>query len=80
MGVRHATSVAHLSRSDGQAEVAGCEVLQRFCELHLENLKKNRFRVMRRASQAYRDLLTPSGLSLHQIAITMDRFSRSFLW
>ena len=29
MGVRHATSVAHLSRPDGQAEVAGCQVFKR---------------------------------------------------
>ena len=80
MDVRHATSVAHLSRSNGRAKVAGRQVFERLRKLHLENPKKNWFREMWRAIQAYHDLPTPSGLSPHQILFTRDRLSRSLPW
>ena len=41
MGVRHATSVAPLSRSNGLAEVADRQVFWRLRKLHLQNPKKN---------------------------------------
>ena len=80
MGVRHATSVAHLSRSNGQAEVAGRRVLERLRKLHMENQKKNWFREMWRAIQAYHHLPKPSGLSPHEILFTRDRLSCSLPW
>ena len=80
MGVQHATSVAHLSRSNGRAEVAGRQVFERLRKLHLENPKKNWFREMWRAIQAYHNLPTPSGLSPHKILLSRDRLSRSLPW
>ena len=46
MRVRHATSVAHLSRSNGRAELADRHVFEMLRKLHLENPKKNWFREM----------------------------------
>ena len=80
MGVRHARSVAHLSRSNGRAEAAGRQVFERLRKLHLENRKKNWFREMWRAIQTYHDLPTPSGLSPDQILFTRDRLSGSLPW
>ena len=80
MGVRHATSVAHLSGSNGGAELAGRQVFERLRKLHLENPKKNWFRETWRATEAYHDLPAPSGLSPHQIFFTRDRLSRSLPW
>ena len=80
MGVRHATSVAHLSRSNGRAEVAGRQVFERLRKLHPKNPRKNWFREMWRAILAYHDLPTPSGLSLHQGLFTRDRLNCSLPW
>ena len=73
-------SVAHLSRSDGRAEGAGCQVFVRLCKLHLENPKKSWFREMWRAIQAYHNLPTPSGLCTHQNLLPRDRLSGSLPW
>ena len=80
MGVRPATSVAHLSRSNRRAEVAGRQVFERLRKLHLENPKKNWFREMWRAIPAYHHLPIRSGLSPHQILFARDRLSRSLPW
>ena len=80
MGVRHAISVAQLARSNGPAKVAGRQALERLCKLHLEIPKKNWFREMWRAIQAYHDLPTPSGLFSHQALFTRDRLSHSLPW
>ena len=77
MGVRHATSVAHFSRSNRRAEVAGRQVFERLRKLHLEHPKKNWLREMWRAIQAYQNFPTPFGVSAHQILFTSDRLSGS---
>ena len=79
LGIYHATTVAHKSRTKGRAEVAGKQLFERLRRLHItENL--DWLKGLWRSLQAYHDLPTPSGLSPHQILFTRDRISRTLPW
>ena len=80
MGVRHRTSVAHLSSLNRRTKVAGRQVFERLHKRHLENPKENWFREMWRAIQAYNDLPGPYVLSPHEILLTRDGLIRSLPW
>ena len=41
MGICHAKSVAYLSRSNGQAEVAGRQLFEKLRKIHLGNKRRN---------------------------------------
>ena len=61
MGMRHAKTVAYHSRSNGRAEVAGRQILEKFRQLHIEEPRKNWFHSLWRALQAFHDLPGPTG-------------------
>ena len=72
MGIRHANSVAYLSRSNGRAEVAGKRLFDRLRRIHLTSKHRNRFEEMWLALEAHHDTPTASGLSPHQILFGRD--------
>ena len=80
MGVRHAKTVAYHSRSNGRAEVAGRQVLEKFRQLHIEAPGRNWYHSLWRVLQAYQDLTGPSDLSPHRILFLRDRVSRTLPW
>ena len=43
MGIRHAKSVAYLSRSNGRAEVAGRQLFEKLRKIHITNPRRNWF-------------------------------------
>ena len=67
MGIRHAKSVAHLSRSDGRAEVAGRQLFEKLRKIHITHPRRNWFEEMWPALKAHHDTPTPGGLAPHQI-------------
>ena len=64
MGIRHAKSVAYLSRSNGCAEVAGRQLFEKLRKIHITNPRRNWFEEMWPALKAHHDTCTPGGLSL----------------
>ena len=46
MGIRHAKSVAYLSRSNGRAEVAGRQLFEKLRKIHITNPRRNWFEEM----------------------------------
>ena len=72
MGIRHAKSVAYLSRSNGRAEVAGRQLFEKLRKIHLANPGRNWFEEMWPALKAHHDTPTPGGLSPHQILFGSD--------
>ena len=76
LGIRHAKSVAYLSRSNGRAEVAGRQLFQKLRKIHITNPRRNRFEEMWPALKAHHDTPTPGGLSPHQILFGRDPLGR----
>ena len=76
VGIRHAKSVANLSRSNGRAEVAGRQLFQKRRKIHLANPHRNSFEEMWPALKAHHDTPTPGGLSPHQILFGRDPLGR----
>ena len=76
MGIRHAKSVAYLSRSAGRAGVAGRQLFEKLRKIHLTNKRRNWFGEMWPALKAYHDTPTPGGLSPHQILFARDPLGR----
>ena len=63
MGIRHAKTVAYHSWSNGRAEVAGRQMFEKFCQLHIDEPGRNWYNSLWRVLQAYHDLPGPTGLS-----------------
>ena len=80
MGIRHAKTVAYHSRSNGQAEVAGRQMFEKFRQLHIDEPGRNWYNSLWRVLQAYHDLPGPTGLSPHRILFLRDRVSRTLPW
>ena len=80
MGIRHAKTVAYHSRSNGRAEVAGRQMFEKFCQLHIDEPGRNWYNSLWRVLQAYHDLPGPTGLSPHRILFLRDRVSRNLPW
>ena len=80
MGIRHAKTVAYHSRSNGRAEVAGRQMFEKFCQLHIEEPGRNWFHSLWRVLQAFHDLPGPTGLSPHRILFLRDPVSRTLPW
>ena len=76
MGIRHAKSVAYLSRSNGRAEVAGRQLFEKLRKIHITNPRRNWFEEMWPALKAHHDTHTPGGLSSHQILFGRDPLGR----
>ena len=76
MGIRHAKSVAYLSRSNGRAEVAGRQLFEKLRKIHITNPRRNWFEEMWPALKAHHDTPTPGGLSPHQILFGRDPLGR----
>ena len=76
MGIRHAKSVAYLSRSNGRAEVAGRQLFEKLRKIHITNPRRNWFEEMWPALKAHHDTPTPGGLSPHQFLFGRDRLGR----
>ena len=55
MGIRHAKSVAHLSRSNNRAEVAGRQLFEKLRKIHITNPRRNWFEEMWPALKAHHD-------------------------
>ena len=55
MGIRHAKSVAYLSRSNGRAEVAGRQLFEKLRKIHITNPRQNWFEEMWPALKAHHD-------------------------
>ena len=72
MGIRHAKSVAYLSRSNGRAEVAGRQLFEKLRKSHITNPRRNWFEEMWPALKAHHDTPTSGGLSPHQILFGRD--------
>ena len=72
MGIRHAKSVAYLSRSNGRAEVAGRQLFEKLRKIHITYPHRNWFEEMWPALKAHHDTPTPGGLSHHQILFGRD--------
>ena len=77
MGIRHAKTVAHHSRSNCRAEVAGRQMFQRLRQLQIKEPGRNWFQSLWRVLQAFHDLPGPTGLSPHRILFLRDRVSRT---
>ena len=71
-GIRHAKSVAYLSRSNGRAEVAGRQLFEKLRKIHLTNKCLDWFEEMWPAFKAHHDTPPPSGLSPFQILFARD--------
>ena len=80
MGIRHAKTVAYHSLSNGRAEVAGRQMFETFCQLHIDEPGRNWYNSLWRVLQAYHDLPEPTGLSPHRILFLRDRVSRTLPW
>ena len=80
MGIRHAKTVAYHSRSNGQAEVAGRQMFEKFRQLHIDEPGRNWYNSLWRVLQAYHDLPGPTRLSPHRILFLRDRVSRTLPW
>ena len=76
MGIRHAKSVAYLSRSNGRAEVAGRQLFEKLRKIHIINPRRNWFEEMCPALKAHHDTPTLGGLSPHQILFGRDPLGR----
>ena len=76
MGIRHAKSVAYLSRSNGRAEGAGRQLFEKLRKIHLANPRRNWFEEMWPALKAHHDTPTLVGLSPHQILFGRDPLGR----
>ena len=76
MGIRHAKSVAYLSRSNGRAEVAGRQLFEKLRKIHITNPRRNWFEEMWPALKAHHTTPTPGGLSPHQILFGRDPLGR----
>ena len=76
MGIRHAKSVAYLSRSNGRAEVAGRQLFEKLRKIHLTNKRRNWFEEMWPALKAHHDTPTPGGLSPHQFCFRKNSLGR----
>ena len=76
MGIRHAKSVAYLSRSNGRAEVAGRQLFEKLRKIHITNPRRNWFEEMWPALKAHHDTPTVGGLSPHQILFGRDPLGR----
>ena len=63
MGIRHAKSVAYLSRSNGRAEVPGRQLFEKLRKIHITDPRRNWFEEMWPALKAHHDTPTPGGLS-----------------
>ena len=74
--IRHAKSVAYLSRSNGWAEVAGRQLFEKLRKIHITNPRQNWFEEMWPALKAHNDTPNPAGLSPHQILIGRDPLGR----
>ena len=72
MGIRHAKTVAYHSRSNGQAEVAGRRMFEKFRQLHIDEPGWNWYNSLWRVLHAYHDLPGPTGLSPHRILFLRD--------
>ena len=55
LGIRHANSVACLSRSNGRAEVAGRQLFEKVRKIHITNPRRNWFEEMWPALKAHHD-------------------------
>ena len=80
MGIGHSKTVMYHSRSNGRAEVAGWQMFETFCQLHIDELGRNWYNSLWRVLQAYHDLPGPTGLSPHRILFLRDRVSRTLPW
>ena len=80
MGIRHTKTLAYHSRSNDRAEVAGRQMCQKFCQLHMEEPGRNWFHSLWRVLQAFHDLTGPTGFSSHRVVFLRDRVSRSLAW
>ena len=80
MGIRHAKTVAHHSRSNGRAEVVGRQMFEMFRQLHIDEPGWNGYNSLWRVLQAYHDLPGPTGLSPHRIMFLRNRVSRTLPW
>ena len=80
MGIGHAKTVAYRSRSNSPAEVAGRQMFERFCQLHIDEPGGNWYNWLWKVLQAYHDLPGPTGLSPHRILFLRDRVSRTLPW
>ena len=80
MGIRHAKTVAYHSWSNGRAEVAGRQMFEKFCQLHIDEPGRNWYNSLWRVLQAYHDLPGPTGLSPHRILFLRDRVSHTLPW
>ena len=80
MGIRHAKTVAYHSRSNGRAEVAGRQMFEKFCQLHIDEPGRNRYNSLWRVLHACQDLPGPTGLSPHRILFLRDPVSRTLPW
>ena len=76
MGIRHAKSVAYLSRSNGRAEVAGRQLFEKLHKIHITNPRRNWFEEMWPALKAHHDTPTPGGFPPHQIPFGRDPLGR----
>ena len=80
MGIRHAKTVAHHSRSNGRAEVAGRQMFETFRQLHIDEPGRNWYNSLWRVFQAYHDLPGPTGLPPHRILFLRDQVSCTLPW
>ena len=76
IGIRHAKSVAYLSRSNGRAEVAGRQLFEKLRKIHITNPRRNWFEEMWPALKAHHDTPTPGGLSPDQFLFGRDPLGR----
>ena len=79
-GIRHAITVVYHSRANGRAQVAGRQMFEKFCQLHIDEPGRNWYNSLWRVPQAYHDLPGPTGLSPHRILFLRDRVSRTLPW
>ena len=78
MGIPHAKSATYPSRPNGRAEVAGRQVVEQLCKLHVTIKRCNWFEEMRPALKAHHDTPTPGGSSCHQSLFARDHLGRGF--
>ena len=76
MGIQHAKSVAHLSRSNGRAEVARRQLFENLRKIHLTRKRRNWFEEMWPAFKAHQDTPTAAGFSPHKILFGRDPLRR----
>ena len=76
VGIWHAKNVAHLSRVNCPAEVAGRQLFGKLRKIHLTNKRRNWFQDMSPALKGHHNTPTPDGLSPHQILFGRDQLGR----